>query len=276
MRTRAAGFSLVEVLAVVAVTAVLSTLVVRAVVEVRVRAREAVSAGNVRQLAQANLLHAAEHGRFAPWGDVSNTVRWHSRRGEGGAFGSGGGFLSPYLDGGQVRRCPVFDRDVEVPAGVPFDAGAGGYGYNATYIGGNPSRIGYRAPAGSPRGAVVPWWAEGSLKSYVAEPSTVVMFTSTAIVRGGGLVETDQSVPFRAVVAGGLGERLTPTVHFRFRGRAVVAWADGRVTFERRNPDVPVDQNIYGEDNTRYDVGWFGSAEWNGPWNPGRADARPY
>jgi hypothetical protein len=270
------GFSLIEMLFLFAIVAILLAIIIPAYGSARFRADQSASASNIRQLALANHLYAAAHGHYAAWGNFENNIRWHSVRTARG-FDGAGGYLSPFLgEDMRVRRCPVLDRWNISPEGAPFDRGAGGYGYNATYIGGRPMELGSTVAPGATRDGYQPWWAKGNLLAQVANPSEVVMFTSTAIARGGGIVETDQAVPYRAVNPGGLGEQLTPTVHFRFKGKALVAWGDARVSFELPNPEIANNWNIYGDNNKKFQLGWFGPTEWNGYWNPRSADELPY
>jgi len=274
--SRMKGFTLVELLFVMAIVGLLLGITIPGVRMALYHADKTKSVSNIRQLAVANNLYAAEHGHYAPWGNLQNNVRWHSARTANG-FDARGGYLSPYLaEEGEVLRCPVFDKWDSSPGGESFDEGAGGYGYNAAYLGGRPSLLGRSAPAGGSRGSYVPWWTVGNPVNQVPRASEVVMFASTAIARGGGLVETDEAAPYRSLTPGGLGQRMTPTVHFRFKGDALVAWADGRVSLEPPNEEVANDWSVYGENNEEYRLGWFGPMEWNGYWNPRFRDRRAY
>lgn len=268
------AFTLIELLAVIAIIGLLAGLLIPLVNNVRDKALEIKSASNLRQLATANLAYLADHGTFAPNADRYDRTHWHGRR-NGGTFDGSGGYLSPYLDEGGVRMCPVLEDWLDDSEGASFDEGTGGYGYNATYIGGRPDRINYRYPRGTPRNEMKRWIEMGNIPGNVPNPSQTVMFTSTAIVRGGGIVETGNSVPYRHLSRSGLGQHATPTVHFRFNGRAAVAWADGHVTFEEPN-NASNDHNVYGGDNDEFNLGWFGPTEWNGYWNPRYEQQVPY
>lgn len=275
MRKASKGFSLVELLVALALIAIFTAIVVTVVKEVRYHARKTESTSNIRQLVIANHLYASDHGNFAPWSNTSDNIHWHGER-KSGEFVGTGGYLSPYLDDGKVRMCPVLEEFIDMEEGDPFDEGTGGYGYNATYIGGYPPLMDQAPAAGASRDSVRPWWSYGAPVSYVMDPAELVMFTSSAIVRGGGIVETGNSVPYRHLSSGGgFGELSTPTVHFRFRGLALVAWADGHITFEAPN-EASTSQNVYGDENSPYLVGWFGPIEWNGYWNPRFRMQTPY
>ncbi|WP_269538623.1 type II secretion system protein [Cerasicoccus fimbriatus] len=264
------AFTLVELLVTVAIVGVLAALLIPAVGKVRFAADKSQSTSNIRQLAAANLLYANDHGSFSPNADIRDTTHWHGKR-SGGKFDGTGGYLSPYLDGGAVRVCPIFADMMAQNGGDSFDLGTGGYGYNATYYGARPDQWDAAIPAGASRDYTPP----GNLPARITDPANTVMFTSSAIVRGGGVVETGTSAPYHHLRNGRLGERATPTCHFRFNGEALVAWGDGHVTFELPN-DASTDQNVYGDNNTPHQVGWFGDTDWNGPWNPRSAEQLPY
>ncbi|WP_309379925.1 type II secretion system protein [Cerasicoccus frondis] len=271
---RQPAFTLIELLTSVAVIGILSGLVAMAVGEARFAAQKTESASNIRELASANLLYANDNGSFAPNADFRDVVHWHGKR-YGSKFDGTDGYLSPYLDGGQVRICPVFADILEASAGDHFDEGTGGYGYNATYYGARADLWNAPVAVGASRDDYIPWYCRGNLPSRIENATNTVMFTSTAIVKGGGVVETGNAVPYRHLQNGNLGEIATPTCHFRFRGQAIVAWGDGHVTFEEQN-DVSTEHNVYSDDNSPHSVGWFGDIDWNGPWNPNSDLQRAY
>lgn len=290
------AFSLIEMLVAIVVIGILATLVMSGVGEIRYKAREAQSVSNIRQLATANVTYASEHGRFARDMNDGNNRRWFGSRTSGGFSGGAGdiysnkdGYLSDYLDGGRVRYCPVleamYDADSGLRSSFQFDRGAGGYGYNAAYIGNTPEilygsgdasampELGATRPkGGSSQEESNITTSPGNLLHNVEDASRTVMFTSAAIAMGDGLAEYGSSEPFRFLVPGGqLGGSLTPSTHFRFKGRALVAWADGHVTFEMPNT-ADSGWNVYGGSNAKYKLGWFGPSDNNGFWNPRRAE----
>ncbi|MEM7388085.1 MAG: hypothetical protein AAF514_24380, partial [Verrucomicrobiota bacterium] len=150
-----------------------------------------------------------------------------------------------------VTRCPLFLEFME--GGASFENGTGGYGYNATYIGGTPAD---------------PFAPERPSKAH--RLATTVMFTTAAFAKGNGLQEYPYSEPFQWVDPNGnLQGSLQPSVHFRFRERALVAWCDGRVSMEK--PSTFGTTNYYGGNNEEASTGWFGPSEENGYWNPRRS-----
>ena len=240
-RTGGAGFSLIELLVVVAVIALLAAILAGALPAARAAAEAAACRSNLRQLAAANLAYAADHGRYVAAAEdiaTKNTIRWHGVR-TGPVFDGAKGPLAEYLGGGGasawVRRCPSFHPD-----GTGFEASCGGYGYNSLGVGsekclpgdGDKSIFGMRAGA-------------------IAHPAATVMFADAAYLQGSGqkakLIEYSFAEPPQDA-DGGIPP--WPTIHFRHRGRANVAWADGHVTAE------PLARA--GARGAAQHLGWFG------------------
>lgn len=252
------GFTLVELLVVLVVLGILIALAVPVVGKVLTQGQATASANNLKQLIAANQNYAIDHGYYAPGSDRGNNKRWHGARSPGGAFDPTQGYLADYL--GQSRRvttCPVFAAMEK--ASDTFEEGTGGYGYNAAYIGGTPE------------------WAYDSEGNQVSaragtllRVSDTIMFASTAYARADGIQEYPYAEPpFWDFGFGPSGFRPSPTIHFRFNGRAAIGWADGRVTFEAKQ-DRPPGTNPHGGDADQQNLGWIGPDENNGYWNPNR------
>jgi prepilin-type N-terminal cleavage/methylation domain-containing protein/prepilin-type processing-associated H-X9-DG protein len=255
------GFTLVEVLVVVVLVAALSSTGFFLARQMILRARIAESSNNLRNLVIANQGYEIDHGVYCPADNQGNSLRWHGRRSSGqGKFDPTEGLLSPYL--GKSRRvniCPLFQA--MVLDAESFEAGTGGYGYNAAYIGGKPG---------------CPWDRSTKLRlseraANVWNPARTVMFTTTAYARAGGLQEYPYcEPPFWDFGSGPSGSRPSPSVHFRANGKAIVAWCDGSVTLESNNRENEHGDNPHGGDSHEFDLGWFGTEENNGAWNPRR------
>ena len=255
------AFTLIELLVVIAIIAVLSAFLLSGVNSARRKADAAHSSHNIRTLALANIAYHADNGRYVPADDKKNLRRWHgARKSPGKPFDPAEGFLAPYLGKSRaITPCPVF-QDMLKGKGT-FEEGAGGYGYNATYIGGTPA---------------LKWNKDGTRVSAtlanIEKPGTTVMFTSTAYARADGLQEYPYCEPPAWDFGDGPGgDRPSPTVHFRFDGKALVAWCDGHVSFESPD-DRPAGTNPHDGDITGKNLGWFGPDENNGYWNPRRED----
>jgi prepilin-type N-terminal cleavage/methylation domain-containing protein len=252
------GFTLMEVLVVVAIIGSLSAVAYSGGRRMLTTVRIAESTANLRQLAIANTTYLSDYGVYCPADDRFNNRRWHGARSSSGArFDPTKGFLSPYLGKSmRVTTCPLFRAMVEGSAS--FENGTGGYGYNAAYIGGLPGgafdRNTYlRIPQ---RTANVP------------NPGRTVMFTTTAYAVTSGLQEYAYcEPPFWDYGNGPSGGRPTPSVHFRANGKALVAWCDGSVSAETKNNSTG-GANPHGGDAEKWNLGWCGPEDNNGWWNP--------
>ncbi|HAL91960.1 MAG TPA: hypothetical protein DCM68_02915 [Verrucomicrobia bacterium] len=234
-----AGFTLVELLAVLAVIGLLAAILAVSMPAAKAAADAAACRSNLRQLAAANLAYAADHGRYvAAATDIvgGNSVRWHGVRSGGKAFDGSKGPLAEYLGGtaasAWVRRCPGFR-----PEAAGFEASCGGYGYNALGVGSEVCR-----PGGG--GTTV-----GMRPGAIAHPAQTVMFADAAFLQGGArgrLIEYSFAEPPKFSSGG----TPWPSIHFRHRGRAGVAWCDGHVSAETMDRS---DGRSAG-----HDLGWFG------------------
>lgn len=244
------GFTLVELLVVILIIAILSALGFQGYRIARLRANQIVSTANLRQLATANLLYVADHSTYAPAGDPANLIRWHGgRTSVGSKFDPTKGYLSEYLgESRSVGICPGFKE--HLTGSDSWEDGSGGYGYNSIYIGGLPQdSFKPNCPAG------------------VNNPARTLMFATTALSKAGGLQEYASADPPKEVFSNWrLGGALQPSVHFRFNGRALVAWCDGHISEERPNGNS--EANFYGGNNKEAKIGFCGPADNNGWWNP--------
>lgn len=252
------GFTLIEVLVSVTIVAVLAAAAGFVGTKAIESSRISRSRQNLRQLATANINYLADHGRYCPADDKWNRRRWHGKRGSASeGFDPTEGFLSPYFgEARELTPCPLLDAMLS--GEESFESGTGGYGYNAVYVGGQPK---------------LRWDEDGKRVSarmaQVLRPGSTVMFTTTAYARSGGLQEYPYcEPPFWDFGNGPSGYRPSPTVHFRARGKALVAWCDGRVTAEPPQ-DRAEGANPHGGKAEEHQLGWFGPDEMNGFWNPG-------
>lgn len=254
--TSGRAFTLIELLVVLAIIAVLAALLLPAFRNAKIQALAVKSTQNLRSLVAANIAFAGDQGFYAPADDKKNNRRWHgSRTSAGGRFDPAKGFLAPYLgQSGEVTKCPLFTQMV---AGKnSFEDGTGGYGYNAAYIGGTAG------------GA---WNSDGTRVSArpagVVRPSQTVMFGTTAYAVSGGVQEYPfLEPPFWDFGAGPTGTRPSPSLHFRFNGKALIGWCDGHTSMEQKVARA-AGTNPHGGDADAQNLGWFGPDENNGFWN---------
>jgi len=255
------GFTLVEMLVVVAVLATLATLLAPSLLRARDLAERGVCVANIHLLQQANHLYEKGHdGFYAPGAPYMypaadmpesvrvNCVRWFGvRGGMSESFSRDGGPLSPYLSGHMVKGCPSFE-DFE----RGFEAGCGGYGYNNSFVGQYIVRQrGGRYRIGHPK-----WHVMGNLAHAFLRPAETVAFTDTAFPGASGVMEYSfceapkwPLSPQRLVV---------PSIHFRHLGTANVVWLDGHVSSERMTfSDEALPGPVAGRARA-HDIGWFG------------------
>ena len=247
------GFTLIELLVVIAIIGLLAALLLPALSQARESGRQAVCAGNLRQLYLANLLYAGDQRSYAPaapdiWGN--NLIRWYGTRPDVGVpFDSRTGPLSCYLgESKAIRACPSMSKwHFLTDAAVAFEAGCGGYGYNYLGVGSRSYVMGYTEAAAQ----------EGMEPAEISRPSSAIMFADTAFpqfVSGQtclieySFVEPDKFLSAAGVMYG----QPAPSVHFRHGHRANVIWCDGHATSEAMTRSG-------GSSSQKLAVGWFGN-----------------
>lgn len=273
------GFSLVELLAVIAIIVILMSVLLPTLSGAREAARVGVCASNLRQLAAATMHYAGECKGFLPPGArdaLANLDRWHGvRTSQSQAFESAGGAITPYLDdtpsvGRTVRSCPTFDRTLAAlrEAGAGFERGCGGYGYNYRFAG----VIRSAGPAGLLAEVTD---RSGSPLHRFASPAATILFADTALAtnpgRGlGPVIEYSFAEP--RYWPDMPGQRPDPSMHFRHgrhsgtpSGTCTIAWMDGHAASEPRaftwasgfygpaTPDAAVGWSGRDDDNRLYD-----------------------
>lgn len=256
--TNTKGFTLIELMVVIAIISILAIMLLPALSRAQQKARGMECVNNLRQLYLANSMFADENnGRYVsaapdiaePGGGLK---RWHGKRKSlDHEFDSQAGPLAEYLSFGIVKTCPIFVefKDNE-HAGNAFESGTGGYGYNAVYIGGTPYSNDF------PQSNRI-----ATLNTRVHNPAYTIMFADTALPQKGYIIEYGfVSSPYFPTPDHPKGNKawglMAPSIHFRHYGRANVLWADGHVTSEKF--EWAPEENVYKGNNLRYGVGWFG------------------
>lgn len=247
---RPLAFSLIELLAVLAILTFLLAILMPGLARARGQARSTLCRSNIRQIALANGLYAYDaNGAYCPGAAnfLENLNRWHGERDSiNEVFDPSRSPLVPYLGPERaIRECPSFEPDL-----VGFEAGNGGYGYNNAFIG---VRIAERQ-----QGVFeVADDRAGARADHVTSPIGTIMFTDAAFVSR-GLIEYSFAEPrFHPQ----FGTRADPSIHFRHDELANVAWCDGHVTSEWRT--FTWSSGFYRGDPDRFDIGWFGTSDDN-------------
>ncbi len=237
------GFTLLELLVVVAVMGLLAALVSPAARRGLEKGREARCMSNIKALCMANLLYADDQGSYCPASDINgaNNQRWHGMRSHSGVpFEPTEGPLAPYLGADrQIRMCPSarFAED-------GFEAGCGGYGYNAVGVGSRSYLHGFNEASDR----------RGMDPGKISNPGQTLMFADAVFVQNNALIEYSFAEPYQ-FVSGSTPVttygKTQPTIHFRHGGRTVVGWCDGHVSSEK----LTYTQKAGGFEKN--DVGWL-------------------
>jgi prepilin-type processing-associated H-X9-DG protein len=255
----------VELLIVIAIIALLVSILLPSLARARDMARQTVCASNVRHLVISNKLYAQENDGFyvRAAADIfsTNFQRWHGRRDSANeAFDPLEGPMQPQLGGSGLKECPSFAREVDFSGSAgqssAFEAGCGGYGYNASYVGGRNDLYG-----ASPKAA-----KRSARASEVGNPSETVMFTDAAYVSlvSGNRRKIAYSFCEPPLWQLGTGapsnSHPNPTIDFRHLDRCNVAWADGHAGPREMDFSLSYETHslISSAEAAEQGVGWFG------------------
>jgi len=232
------AFTLIELLVVISIIGLLTAIMIPALAAARQQAISLLCKSNIRQLALANIGYASENdGFFVPaaadmWDNFGGMNRWHGKRdNENEPFDPLKSPLVSYLGSGKIKECP---SKVNFEKGQTwnqsFEKGCGGYGYNMIYIG---SRLWQRNYGTGPAGWKRPYCHTTRI-SEIRKPARTLMFADTGFVQNGTLIEYSFAEPPFFVMNGYLLKRYAkPSIHFRHRGSANIAWADGSVSSQK-------------------------------------------
>ncbi len=239
------AFTLVELLVVIGIIALMISILLPALAVAKQSAMTTVCASNIRQLATCSIAYAADnHGYYPPAHFdflVLNLHRWHgTRENPSEPFDVTGSPLRKYMQAGAIRKCPEFE-----PEKPGFEAAAGGYGYNNHFMGSSTENMD---------------WAEGSdnipaRDCMIRNADRKIMYTDAAMAvkSGKGFVLIEYSFVEPPTTSYG---PTSPSIHFRHRGKANIAWADGHVTSCAMDWTYP--KNAYGADNQAAHLGFCG------------------
>jgi prepilin-type processing-associated H-X9-DG protein/prepilin-type N-terminal cleavage/methylation domain-containing protein len=247
------AFTLVELLVVMGIIALLIAIQLPALSGARQAANASLCASNIRQLYLASLNYAQESGGCWPPAHYNfitqNLHRWHGTRlNANQPFEFAGSPLLPYLQTKRIKECPSFIFNETAAA---FERSAGGYGYNNAYLGssaGVKELAHLSLPIADYELRVTNVAARMSM---IQRPAEKIAFADVAIANPNLIEYSFVEAPLDVD-----GNTSSPSIHFRHRGRASIAWADGHVTAERLEWTYP--KNVYGAANEPLNLGFFG------------------
>jgi prepilin-type processing-associated H-X9-DG protein/prepilin-type N-terminal cleavage/methylation domain-containing protein len=266
-RGKKEGFTLLELLVVIGVIAILVALLVPALGVARQQGQSIYCQNNLRQLVTASLAYAQDWGGYWPPASVDilryNLNRWHGTRAKiSDPFNFSGSCLLPYLKVSAIRACPNFQPAI-TSGPLAFEASAGGYGYNSYYLGSSADIPSLILAANTPTR-----WDENvgnvpAKLNMVHQSSAKIAFADAAMGQVSNqlieysFLEPPLEILYVDPVSGPVYYQSSPSMHFRHRGYANVAWADGHVTSEKFEWTYP-GLNVYGADNNLLQLGYFG------------------
>lgn len=250
------GFTLIELLVVISIIALLLAVLMPALSVAKSQTKAVICKSNARQLTLANITYAQNNsGYYVPastdiYKNKGGFHRWHGTRCyQDEPFDPLEGPLSSYLGSGKVKECPERIKFIKGNNwNTNYEQGAGGYGYNATFIGGRHWEKGldFEDP-----------YKKTTHILEVAKPSETLMFADCAISKdGASYIETSFAWQPYIVYAGKeLKYFMSPTIHFRHRQKASIAWCDGHVD-SRKMADFD-DLNVFNVQSAEMMLGWF-------------------
>ena len=208
------GFTLVELLVVIAVISILMAVLFPVFQSARESARRTSCQSNLRQIGLAIFQYADDFDDQVPppysLNDKTTTgmdVRWFLTYSFAtGTYDFTSGYLQPYLKSSQIKTCPD-------ATGIPGTDYESSYGVNFTYLSTLSSVDG------------IDYWTCAKF-GQMDDPSETILMTDAAYYStfSNSLQFTTPNTSFPPSAVGA-----EPTVHGRHLGFAEVLWADGHV-----------------------------------------------
>lgn len=222
-RESRAGFTLVELLVVVAIIAMLVAMLLPSLQGARERAKRTVCLSNLRQLGHAVHMYAVDFNGYAmplAYVDTATPTYWFGKDDLGGVDPTFG-FVWPYL-GSDLRAWGVFECPAQPQGSYDAQQGQAGvitstYGYNGYFLSprftpGWYASIGHR-----------PWQRIETIR----QPAQVIAFGDAMLDMDGELRNCALLDPPMLFSNGRWRQNLNPTTSFRHQRRANAVLLDG-------------------------------------------------
>jgi prepilin-type processing-associated H-X9-DG protein len=248
--------TLIEILVVIDILSLLAGILLPAMRSSKNQAMQIVCANNLRQLALANQNYAHENNDYSVPGALGifsgNLHRWYgTRERKTEPFNLDSGPLAPFLSHCRLS-CPQKIECITLePAAVDYESGNGGYGYNLAYLGSQTWNTGYADQS----------YMESTKLTVVKRPPETLAFADTAMYRSIGMQPSLIPYAFaepRFLIINRQADatwKPYPSIHFRHRRRANIAWVDGHV--DARKLSAETGTNTDGSDSSDQHIGWF-------------------
>ena len=268
MRRRRRAFTLVELLVVISIIAIMIALLLPTIAASREAANSTLCQSNLRQIVTACINYTDDWQGYWPPAAVDiyryDLNRWEGTRpNQSTPFNFAGSCLLPYLRTTAITACPDFQPAVN-SGPLAFEAAAGGYGYNQAYLGSSLDIPAVQTSEYIHTVAAMDQFVSNvpAKMNMIAHPSSKIAFTDAAMGNADNtLIEYSFAEPpllWDSTL--NAYDFSSPSIHFRHRNHANVAWADGHVTSELFTWTYP-GLNGYGASNTLLNLGFFGPTD---------------
>lgn len=202
------GFTLIEILVVVAIIAILAAILFPVFARARESARKSSCQSNLKQIGLAWMQYTQDYDdKVMPGGAFGDSKLWIGNWDASNNILPKTSYLEPYMKADQVYACPSFVSGSGANWNSPFL----GYGYNR-YL------FGVVGNGGTP-------YCERTISSF-ERPTETLAFADSGVLRSSGVEWTQWAYPIRPP---GMTDNFWASFHGRHNGTGNVLFIDGHV-----------------------------------------------